>query len=203
VGRGALIYGFIAKTQARLAKSYGSAVGDEMLAAAEAAREAGVPYELIDMDSQAFFSNWMRRMSRRERAKLFLSVLGGLFTSRRRVEKELQEYYNNEEAFVDELARHFPATKTALIDERNAYMARGIVRAKSVGPVVVAVIGEGHVAGIRSELLRAGERPEEVQVVSLQDLQAPPAAPLAPVSGSNVEYSFSIKPPHGPAGPHP
>jgi len=184
-----------------LAKSYGSAVGDEMLAAAEAAREAGVPYELIDMDSQAFFGNWMRRMSRRERAKLFLSVLGGLFTSRRRVEKELQEYYNNEEAFVEELARHFPATKTALIDERNAYMARGIVQAKRAGPTVVAVIGEGHVAGIRSELIRLGERPEDIRVVSLQDLQGPSPLPTRAEGGSNVEYSFSIKPPTPPGGP--
>src|SRR2546425_12877223 len=98
VGRGALIYGFIAKTQARLAKSYGSAVGDEKLAAAEAAREERVPFELIDMDSQTVFRNWMRKMSRRERAKIFLSGVGGLFKSKRRVEKGLSEYYAHADA---------------------------------------------------------------------------------------------------------
>src|SRR2546426_864731 len=93
-----------------------------------------------------------------------------------RVEKELQEYYANEDAFVQDLARHFPATKTALIDERNAFMAAGIVRAKRAGPVVVAVVGEGHVSGIREELIRLGERPEEIQTVSLQELQGPAKA---------------------------
>jgi hypothetical protein len=75
------------------------------------------------------------------------------------------------------------------------------VQAKRAGPVVVAVIGEGHVAGIRNELIRAGERPQDIQVVSLQDLQGPPQPPHPAPEGSNVEYSFSIKPPQPPGGP--
>jgi pheromone shutdown protein TraB len=192
IGRGGLIFAFIARTQRRLAVSFGSTVGDEMLAALEAAREVGARTELIDMDSAVFFRNWMRRMSRRERLKLFLSAFGGVFASRKRVEKELAEYHSNEDAFIEDLARHFPTTKTALIDERNAYMARGIVRAGQAGPTVLAVVGEGHLSGIKDELLKAGLSPSEIRVMSLQELQGLPPAP-----GSNAEFSLSFGAPTG------
>lgn len=189
IGRGGLIFAFIARTQRRLAVSFGSTVGDEMLAALEAAREVGARTELIDMDSAVFFRNWMRRMSRRERMKLFLSAFSGVFASRKRVEKELAEYHSNEDAFIEDLARHFPTTKTALIDERNAYMARGIVRAGETGPIVLAVVGEGHLSGIKDELLKSGLAPGEIRVMSLQELQG--QAPTPP-SGSNAEFSLSF-----------
>ena len=189
IGRGGIIFALIAWKQGSLAKSFGSTVGDEMLAAKEAADEVGARTRLIDMDTAVFVRRWMGRLSRRERAKLFLSAIGAVFASRKRVEKELQEFFADEDAFVQELARAFPHTKTALIDERNVYMARGIEGAVTAGPVVVAVVGAGHIAGIREELLRGGRNPEAIRVVNLQALQAPSSGPAGgstspPPSGS-------------------
>jgi pheromone shutdown protein TraB len=201
IGRGGLIYAFIARTQRRLAVSFGSSVGDEMLAALEAAREVGARTELIDMDSTVFVNNWMGRLTRRERLKLFLSAFGGVFASRKRVEKEMAEYHSNEDAFIEELARHFPGTKTALIDERNAYMAKGITRSRQLGGVVVAIVGEGHLSGIKQELIKAGQPPDEIRVVSLAQLRAPSEPGLAP-RATNAEFSVSFGasdvPPGGP-----
>lgn len=62
VGRGGLIFAAIAWTQARLAKTFGSIVGDEMLAAKEAADELGAQTRLIDMDTREFTRHWMSKL---------------------------------------------------------------------------------------------------------------------------------------------
>ncbi len=194
IGRGGLIFALIAWKQGSLAKSFGSTVGDEMIAAKEAADEVGAPTRLIDMDTRQFTQRWMGRLSRRERAKLFISAAGSVFATRKRVEKELQEFFDDEDAFVRELAAAFPQTKTALIDERNAYMARGIEGAGGLGPVVVAVVGAGHIAGIREELVKGGSPLDAIRVINLKDLQAPSPAREAP---SNAEFSLTFDPPGG------
>jgi pheromone shutdown protein TraB len=198
IGRGGLIFAFIAWTQSRLAKTYGSTVGDEMIAALEAARETGARAEFIDMESATFFRNWMSRLTRRERLKLFLSVFTGIFASRKRVEKELQQFYQDEDAFIRELAIEFPQTKRALIDERNEHMARGILIAQRAAQSVVAVVGEGHVAGIREELVRGGGDPQAIHVITLRELQGTAGAPApetAPRASPSPGPSVSQPPP--------
>jgi pheromone shutdown protein TraB len=120
-----------------------------------------------------------------------------VFASRKRVEKELKEFFEDEDAFVRELAAAFPQTKTALIDERNAYMARGIEAVSALGPVVVAVVGAGHVSGIRDELVRSGKDPASIRIVNLKSLQGPAEAPGAPpppgaLPPSNAEFSVTF-----------
>jgi pheromone shutdown protein TraB len=204
IGRGGLIFAFLVLMQARLAKSYGSRAGDEMLAAFEVAREVGARTELIDMDSNLFFARWMRSLSFKERMRLLLSVFGGVFASRKRVEKELGDFYNDEDAFVRQLGEQFPGTKKALIDDRNVYMANGIRAARASFPVVVAVIGEGHLSGIRDELLKAGEPADGIRTISLRELQEPPHAdgPAARMGASNAEVSISYPAPSPQATGH-
>ena len=196
VGHGGLIFAAIAWTQARLAKTFGSVVGDEMLAAKEAADEVGAQMRLIDMDTRQFTRHWMSKLTRRERARLFLSAFAGIFASRKRVEKELKEYFDDEDAFVRELAAAFPQTKSALIDDRNAHMARGIAVASQAAPVVVAVVGAGHLAGIREELLKGGAAARDIRLVTLQELRAP-AKGEGPGAPSNAEFQVSFPPPPG------
>jgi pheromone shutdown protein TraB len=202
IGRGGLVMAFLVLMQERLARSYGSRAGDEMIAAWEAAREVGARAELIDLDSGAFFQKWMASLSMGERVRLMLSVVGGAFASRKRVEAELDQFYEDEDAFVRELAVQFPETKKALIDDRNVHMARGISHAQTTAPVVVAVVGEGHLAGIRAELLKAGVAPEGIRTISLRELTADgapsPSGQGTPAPGSNAQFQVSYR-----AGPPP
>lgn len=195
VGRGGLIFAFLAIMQERLAGSYGSKAGDEMLAAVEAAREVGAKTMLIDMDSAVFFRNWMSRLSMGERVRLLLSVVGGVFASRKRVESELETFYTDEDAFVRELGEQFPETKKALIDDRNVHMARGIQAAQRAAGVVVAVVGEGHLTGIRAQLLSQGQPEAELRTISLRELQQP----AGPESVENAEFrvTYAASPPPG------
>jgi pheromone shutdown-related protein TraB len=71
---------------------------------------------------------------------------------------------------MDEIGEAFPALKTALIDERDGYLAE---RIRSVaGDRVVAVVGAGHVEGIRSRLSDGGS----ADLAALEEL--PPPSPL-------------------------
>ncbi len=192
IGRGGLVFAFLVIMQERLAGAYGSRAGDEMIAALEAANEVGARAELIDVDSTQFFARWMKGLSMGERMRLLLSVVGGAFASRKRVERELDQFYADEDAFVRELGEKFPETKRALIDERNEHMARGIREAQGRAPVVVAVVGEGHLAGIRQELLKGGQAPGELRTVSLKELQAPAAGPAGDPAGASSNAQFEV-----------
>src|SRR5687767_7647561 len=55
-------YRLMADFQTRIANEYGVEAGDEMLAAADEARELGVPLALIDADAQQTFQRLLREM---------------------------------------------------------------------------------------------------------------------------------------------
>src|SRR2546421_6697946 len=101
----------LAQFQIRIARQYGVEVGDEMIAAAQAAHEIGSEIALIDQDSRAVLRRVWQDMSLRERGRLLVSTVGGLFTRKEKGEAELQRFYQNEPAFLQEFAREFPTSK--------------------------------------------------------------------------------------------
>jgi pheromone shutdown protein TraB len=175
------IYAVLAYVQRRIASEYGTQAGAEMVAAAAAAKDVGARLAFLDLDSRSVLSRLMRAMSGREKVKFALSVLGGLFVRKAAVEKELKRFEADEGAFINELARNFPAVKRVLIDERNAHMAQALRVLEADHGNVLAVVGEGHVEGLRA--LLADRSPE---VVRLRDLRTPPAA----AGNASVSVSF-------------
>ncbi len=173
-------YGLIAYIQRRIAREYGTQAGAEMLAAATTARDLGAGVAFLDLDSRAVLARLMRAMTLREKVKFAVSVFGGLFLRRERVERELEKFDANQAVFFDELARDFPAIKRVLIDERNAHMAQALRSLEADHGSVVAVVGEGHIEGLAS--LLADRSPE---LVRLRDLRTPP-----PEGNSSVTVSF-------------
>jgi len=157
----------LGRFQSRIASQYGVQVGDEMLAAARAAQEVGSEIALIDRESRQTLLRAWRLMPLRERVRLVTSVLGSLFIARTKVEEELARYEADERAVMEEFAAHLPTAKRILIDERDEHMAntlRDLHRAKGD---VLAVVGDGHIDGLRARL-----SDEAVQVVRLKQLRA-------------------------------
>jgi len=176
------VYAILALVQRRIASEYGTQAGAEMVAAASAAKDVGARLAFLDLDSRSVLSRLMRAMSAREKVRFALSVLGGLFVGKATVEKELQRFEADEGAFIDDLARGFPSVKRVLIDERNAHMAQALRVLEADHGSVLAVVGEGHVEGLRT--LLADRSPE---VVRLRDLRATPPA----TGNASVSVSFS------------
>ncbi len=177
------VYAILAYVQRRIASEYGTQAGAEMVAAAHVAKDVGARLAFLDLDSRSVLSRLMRAMSAKEKVKFALSVLGGLFVQKSTVERELQRFEANEGAFIDDLARDFPSVKRVLIDERNAHMAQALRSLEADHGSVLAVVGEGHVEGLRA--LLADRSPE---VVRLRDLRSP-----APAAG-NASVSLSFGP---------
>lgn len=178
---GLSLFQLLALLESRIARKYGVEVGDEMIAAAHAAQEVGSELALIDMDSRDVLLRAWGEMPFRERFKFFFGVLGSLFVGKRRVESELRRYERDDRGVLAEFAAILPSAKRVLIDERDEHMARRLLQLSREKGDVVAVVGDGHVAG----LLRRMED-EPVHVVRLRELrQAPPT--------SNASFSFAYQ----------
>ncbi len=165
------LYSVLALLQQWVAQQYGTQVGDEMLAAYEAARELAVPVALIDVDAMETWRRLRREVTPAEVLRILLSLLGALFLRRPRIERELERYRGDSAAYMTTFARQFPSVKRVVVDERNAHMASRIREMQARYGDVVAVLGDGHVEGLR-ELL-AGEN---VQALRLWDLRGEASA---------------------------
>jgi pheromone shutdown protein TraB len=111
-----------------------------------------------------------------------------MFASKKMVENELESFSENEETYLREFELQFPTLKRILIDDRNKLMASRILEAEARVGNVVAVIGEGHVDGIRKLL---DDRP--VQLVRLKDLQSGEAGKRYSASKDGKEVTFSYQ----------
>lgn len=177
--RGASILDLLARFQMRIASKYGVEVGDEMVAAARAAQEAGSELALIDDDSRVILLRVWRGMAIREKWRLLSSTFIGFFAGKERVEAELQRFYQDEHAFLGEFARELPTAKRILVDERDARMATRLKQLHEAKGDVVAVVGQGHVDGLMRNL--AGF---PVQVVHLRELRQRAESPPSTASTS-------------------
>ena len=180
-----ITYRMLASFQQRLAHEYGGEVGSEMLAAAKAAQDIGADVLFIDADANAIFQRMNKEMPLREKVSLALSAFASFFISKKRVEKELQSFQENEGAYMDELASQFPTLKRMLIDERNELMAKRIDMAASKFPSVLAVVGDGHVESIVGLLDR-----DDIKIYRLRELLDEKKTPDGVSRSNNVQVHF-------------
>ncbi len=176
------VFALLAQFQSRIAEEYGVQVGDEMVAAAKAAREIGSELALIDQDSRVTLGRAWQSMSFAERVRLVVFAVSGLFVRRTRVEAELDRFYQDERGYIEQFARELPTVKRVLIDERDAHMANALRQLHAAKGEVVAVVGDGHIEGL-GRLLQ--DMP--LEVVRLRDLQRGPPPPSSTASAT-VSY---------------
>ncbi|MEM0449037.1 MAG: TraB/GumN family protein [Methanomassiliicoccales archaeon] len=181
-------YRLLSHFQKRMAKDFGGELGSEMLSAIDTAQGQGIPVLLIDADAAQLFSKLWQEMSFRERVLLTFSALMGIFSSRKKVEKELERFTQQEEAYLEEFGKEYPTLKRVLIDERNQLMANRIAEAEARYLNVLAVVGDGHVEGIRRLL-----SPRDIRVIRLKHLlDGEYLGTRAKVGEGNKEVSFQF-----------
>ena len=134
--------------QKRMGMQTGVMPGEEMKAAAIAARDADIPIELCDRDIQITLRRAWSSSSLWNKMKM-LGVLVSAAFSREELSSEDIEALKERSALsgmMEELAQELPTAKRALIDERDRYLATKIFNAD--GTVLVAAVGAGHAQGI-------------------------------------------------------
>jgi len=134
--------------QRKLGKDLGIEAGAEMLTAIDSAKKAKAKLVFLDRDIQVTLRRAFASMTFLEKAKIVKSLFFDTLTAE--VDEEFIEALKEEGALQDamkELAAAAPSVKRILVDERDIYMAGMLQRIK--GKNIVAVVGAGHVNGIK------------------------------------------------------
>jgi pheromone shutdown-related protein TraB len=143
----------LASYQKYLGLQLGVQPGMELLEAARTAEARGIPVELCDRDIRVTLRRAWHSLSLFKKVLLLSSFLGGIFEKPELTEEDLRELRQQDvmSRLMQELGEAFPGLKTVLIDERDAFLTERIKQAS--GRRIVAVVGAGHLEGMRRALV--------------------------------------------------
>ncbi len=153
---------FLWSFQRKIAEKFGVEPGAEMIEAVNRAHAGGLKLALLDRDIGLTFKRAWRMMTLREKLRFVWAVwetLFGLAWAREKAKGALEEEIDLERMMdedvltemMEEIGKFAPSIKRVLIDERDRYIAKKALLASKEG-VVVAVIGAGHVRGVRAAI---------------------------------------------------
>lgn len=146
---------FLSSIQRRLGKEYGVEPGSEMIAAMDEAKKHGIEVALVDRDISVTLKRAWKKMGVREKFRLtweFMKAILGY--DEEELEKlDLKELMDQDviSAMMEEFGKIAPSVATVLIHERDEYIAKKILNESEKGKVV-AVVGAGHINGIKKHL---------------------------------------------------
>ncbi len=140
----------MASYQRRLGDQLGVMPGAELIAAAKSAEATGAPVFLCDRDIRITMRRVWKSTSFFRKLTLLSTLLVSLFDNEKIDEKRLEELKSHDSLgeLMAELGDSLPELKRVLIDERDVYLTEKIKQ--TPGSRIVAVVGAGHVPGIKS-----------------------------------------------------
>ncbi len=180
-GGAPLMYRAMAQIQKKIGDKYGVQPGSEMKEAVEAARRIGAAVAFIDIPATYTFKRLMDSMSMKEKVYFLGGIIGGLFVGKKKIDKEIKRYQENEESYMKVVEENMPSVSRVLIDERNTFMAKHIIGLEERFEHVLAVVGDGHVRGLIKEL-----EGEDVKVIRLKEV-------MEPGDKSQVTFSYELR----------
>jgi pheromone shutdown-related protein TraB len=170
----------LAGFQRRMGQELGVKPGEEMKIAVETAKELGIPYSLCDREVQITLRRAWARCGLWSKCKLLASLLSSAFTTEKLSEKEIEDLksHNELDGMMTELAGYLPKVKETLIDERDRYLAAKIWESGArKGGRQIAVVGAGHLMGIKAHIEKIAADGENADVTTLDAI--PPASTLS------------------------
>lgn len=173
--------------QKRMGMQTGVRPGAELYEAVLEARKAEIPLVLADRDVKVTLRRtwsmtpWYRKFS------LVASLFSSLFDKTEISEDELKRIREKDtlSTLMQEFGNAFPEVKTVLIDERDAYLASRIRNAP--GRRILAVVGAGHVAGIRNIIEKDAPLPREEELCKIR-----PSSPVFKILGWSVTAAIIL-----------
>ena len=160
-----LLQSLLAAEQRKLGLDEGQQPGAELLAAVEAAKEAGLKVELVDRDIQTTLRRAWNKMGLNEKLGLMWALLAEEDSDE---ELELEQMLEDKDlltSLMEELREVSPGAGSVLIDERDEFIARKISSIRKDGKVL-AVLGAGHLEGV-SKLLNENVQPDDDRISEL------------------------------------
>ncbi len=152
----------LASYQKKLGDQLGVTPGSELLEATRSADKFDIPIALCDRDVRITLRRAWKKTSFFKKGYLLTSLFASLFDTTELSEEKLTELKESDvlSELLAEMGQALPEIKQVLIDERDTFLSEKIKEAS--GKKIVAVVGAGHVAGIKKALLedRSGQMTE-------------------------------------------
>ncbi|MBU2539127.1 MAG: TraB/GumN family protein [Proteobacteria bacterium] len=172
-----LINMVLASYQKRLGDQMGVKPGTELLEAVQEAEKYGIAVALCDRDVRVTLRRAWNSTSFWRKNYLLASIITSMFEETEITEDKLRELKETDvlSELLNELGQAMPELKRVLIDERDTFLAEKIK--SSTGKKLVAVVGAGHVAGIKKAL--GEDRSDRMEAINL----IPPVSPIWKIVG--------------------
>ena len=139
----------LASLQKRIAQKFDITPGQEMITAIEAGEAAGASIHLADRNIRITLSKTWRAMGLWDKFKLLFQAFLSLGQIDEISEEDIEKMKQEDvlQSLLADVSKSLPIIKKILIDERDQYLAHKIRTA--AGNKIVAVVGAGHVPGIK------------------------------------------------------
>ncbi|MDW7731987.1 MAG: TraB/GumN family protein [Methanolobus sp.] len=157
-----IVHLLLAHVQKKFADQMGIQPGAEMISAMDAAEASGARILLIDRNVQVTLQRFWSKMGFIEKLKMLGGLIAAVLGIGGTKDIDMDTITNQDivSMLVEEFRESSPNAVKVLIDERDAYMARNLLRAAAGGgKKIVAVVGAGHKAGIQGYLKDPGTLP--------------------------------------------
>lgn len=157
----------LAAFQRKLAREFKIRPGEEMHRAMRAATATGAEITLADREIRTTLKRAWAGAGFGAMVRMVWSLVASLFNRETVTAEEVEKLKGSDELalMLEEFSGALPGVKTALIDERDQYLAAKIRR--SPGQRVVAVVGAGHVPGIKRVFS------DDIDLAALEELPPP------------------------------
>ncbi len=139
----------LASFQKKIGKKLGIKPGEEMLRAVRSAKDMDARIHLADRDVRTTLSRTWRLMGFWTKFKLLFQLILSMGDAEDIEKEDIEKLKKQDvlETLLTELGKTLPDLQQVLIDERDQYLAYKIRTAP--GHKIVAVVGAGHVPGIK------------------------------------------------------
>lgn len=137
--------------QKKIGQKLGIKPGEEMIRAMESADSVGAHIHLADRDIRITLSRTWRLMGLWTKMKLLAQLVTSMGEVDSIKEEDIEKMKDKDvlETLLSEIGKTLPELRRILIDERDKYLTEKIRSAP--GKRIVAVVGAGHVPGIKRE----------------------------------------------------
>ncbi len=142
----------LASFQKRIAAKFDVKPGEEMITAVHSAEEHGALVHLADREINVTLSRTWRTMGFWSKMKLMFQLLMSIGDTDEIEEEDIEKMKQEDmlQTVLAEVEKSHPVIREILIDERDKYLCEKIRTAP--GEKIVAVVGAGHVPGIKKYL---------------------------------------------------
>lgn len=139
----------LASFQKRIAKKFDIKPGQEMIEAIESAEAIGADVHLADRDIRTTLARSWHAMGFWGKIKLLFQLIMSMGEVEELSEEDVEKMKQEDvlQTLLAEVGKSLPELKEILIDERDQYLAEKI--RKAPGEKIVAVVGAGHIPGIK------------------------------------------------------